>query len=262
VGWLDQSFWPDGIYTAPTDEALDSDLAAVGMFGMNVVRLHQKVNPERWYYHADRLGVVVFQDAVQKYGGASAATVPLFKDDLTRMVFARRNHPSIVQWTLFNEDDCWGVFNLTEMLTFMESLDPRVIDFDSGGGANRDGFGDVNDVHSYPWPAVTMPTTSQYAMLGEFGGIGAFIKGKEWVPGRCFAYLAFDTPQGEADTYVKMAGMIQSMKSSISASIFTQITDVERECDGFLNYDRSNKFNAAQTKQIFDSNQLLIYGDF
>ena len=89
--------------------ALRFDLEGVQRFGLNMVRLHQKVNAERWYYHADVLGVVVFQDAVQKYGGATAATVPLFVADLVSMIEGRGNHPCIVQWEAFNEGDCWGV---------------------------------------------------------------------------------------------------------------------------------------------------------
>ena len=110
AGFLDQSWWPDGQYTAPTDEALAFDVEAVPMFGLNMIRLHQKVNPERWYYHADCLGVAIFQDMVQKNGGASAATVPLFVSDLKKMIAERGNHPAIVQWTTFNEGDCWSVF--------------------------------------------------------------------------------------------------------------------------------------------------------
>lgn len=97
AGWLDQSWWPDGQYTAPTDAALAFDVQAIALFGLNTVRLHQKVNPERWYWYADVLGVVVLQDMIQQYGGASAATVPLFMADLKAMIDGRYNHPSIIQ---------------------------------------------------------------------------------------------------------------------------------------------------------------------
>jgi len=111
AGWLDQSFWPDGLYTAPTDAALAFDLQSVKTFGLNMVRLHQKVNSERWYYYADTIGVLIMQDMPQKYGGATSATVNPFMDDLTAMVTGpRANHPSIVQWETFNEGDCYGVF--------------------------------------------------------------------------------------------------------------------------------------------------------
>ena len=148
AGWLDQSWWPDGEYTAPGDDALRFDVQGVLDFGMNFVRLHQKVNPERWYYWADKLGVVVAQDMVQKYGGASNGTVQPFLTELKRMMDGRYNHPSIVQWTMFNEQDCYGVFNVTEVVEWAQAYDSsRLIDADSGGGANGLGVGDVNDMH-------------------------------------------------------------------------------------------------------------------
>eukprot|EP00490_Sorites_sp_Unknown_P000742 CAMPEP_0114658940 /NCGR_PEP_ID=MMETSP0191-20121206/16732_1 /TAXON_ID=126664 /ORGANISM="Sorites sp." /LENGTH=308 /DNA_ID=CAMNT_0001882429 /DNA_START=809 /DNA_END=1732 /DNA_ORIENTATION=+ len=181
AGWLDQSFWPDGIYTAPGDDALKSDLQAVLDYGLNVVRLHQKVNPERWYYWADKLGIVIFQDAVQKYGGATSATVPYFTSDITAMIEGKYNHPCIVQWTIFNEGDCWGVFNVSDMVDYVRSLDDtRLIDTDSGGGANNYRLADVFDIHDYPNPQQPIPSATQYGMIGEYGGLGAFVSGKEW----------------------------------------------------------------------------------
>jgi hypothetical protein len=265
AGFLDQSWWPDGQYTAPSDEALAFDIKAVPSFGLNMIRLHQKVNPERWYYHADRLGVIVFQDMVQKYGGASKATVPLFVDDLRRMITDRGNHPCIVQWTTFNEGDCWQVFDtppfaVADIVKMAARLDNsfRLVDTDSGGDANNDHIGDVNDVHDYPNPGNPIPSSKQYAMVGEFGGIGAFVAGKEWKPGACHTYLHVDTPADEAAAYVKMAGTLATRAGHISASVYTQTTDVELECDGFLNYDRTSKFNAEDTAKIKAANEALV----
>jgi len=254
-------FRPDGIYTAPTEDALLFDLTSIQTFGLNAVRLHQKVNPQRWYYHADRLGIIVIQDMIQKYGGASSATIQPFNNDFKAMVSNLYNHPSIVQWTVFNEGDCVGVFNVPQTVQMAESLDStRLFDTNSGGPANDLHIADVNDIHTYPYPGDPIPSFTQYGMVGEFGGIGAFVAGHEWVPGKCQTYLAVSTPQDECDTYVAMAKTILSRRDDISCSIYTQISDVERECDGFLNYDRTNKFNAAQTKAIYDSNQALIKG--
>jgi len=230
-------------------------------FGMNVIRLHQKVNSERWYYWADKIGVLIFQDAVQKYGGATSATVNPFMSDLTAMVTGpRASHPCIVQWETFNEGDCWNVFDVPSVVNYVRELDPvRPIDTDSGGGANDLHIGDVNDIHTYPYPGDPIPTPTQYAMIGEFGGIGAFVTGHEWVPGQCQTYLHVDTPQDEADTYVGMMKTISNTRQDISVSIYTQITDVERECDGFYNYDRTLKFTAAQVQSIFTANDDLIH---
>mmetsp|Transcript_11789 Transcript_11789/g.18151 ORF Transcript_11789/g.18151 Transcript_11789/m.18151 type:complete len:677 (-) Transcript_11789:448-2478(-) len=267
AGFLDQSWWPDGQYTAPTDEALAFDVQVVPMFGLNMIRLHQKVNPERWYYHADKIGVIVFQDMPQKYTGASKATVPLFVKDFKAMIRGRGNHPCVVQYTIFNEGDCWKAFDnntkpyydVKSMVALAQQLDPtRLVDTDSGGGANNLYIGNVNDIHSYPYPRDPQPSSRQYAMIGEFGGIGAFVQGKEWKPNSCYAYLRVDTPKDEADAYVKMAAKIESWVDHVSASVYTQTTDVELECDGFLNYDRSNKFSVADTARIRLANQAII----
>ena len=266
AGWLDQSYWPDGIYTAPTEAALTFDLEAVRTFGLNTVRLHQKVNSERWYYAADRLGVLIMQDAVQKYGRASNATIPLFESDLKRMIEQRSNHPSIVQWETFNEQDCWQVFKtaphaVADIVRLARATDGqhRPVDTDSGGGANGLPVGDVNDIHSYPYPRPVLPTARRYAMIGEFGGIGYFARGREWVPGKCHTYLNASSPAKEADIYVNMTRqMIDLAPTGLSASIYTQITDVELECDGFLNYDRTSKFTPAQTAAIREANEKLI----
>jgi len=259
AGWLDQSWWPDGQYTAPSDDALMFDLQAVKTFGLNTVRLHQKVNSARWYYHADRLGIIILQDMIQKYGGASSQTVDPFMKDLQAMIQGLHNHPSIIQWTVFNEGDCVGSFDVPKTVSFAKSLDStRLFDTDSGGPANDLHLADVNDIHSYPYPGDPKPTKTQYGMIGEYGGIGAFVKGHEWVPNQCGTYLHVDTPQEEADTYIAMVKTIASRKADISVCIYTQITDVERECDGFLNYDRTNKFNAQQTQAVHDANVALI----
>jgi len=261
AGWLDQSFWPDGQYTAPTDEALAYDLQAVKMFGLNVVRLHQKVNSARWYYHAARLGIVILQDMIQKYGGATQATVDPFLQDLKAMITGLYNHPCIVQWTVFNEGDCVGQFNVRTTVSFAQALDnTRLFDTNSGGPGNDLHIADVNDIHTYPWPGDPKPSGTQYAMLGEYGGVGAFVSGHEWVPNQCQTYLHVGTPQDEADTYITMTQQIASRKNDLSVVIYTQITDVERECDGFLNYDRTNKFNQQQTQAIYNANVKLING--
>jgi len=259
AGWLDQSFWPDGIYTAPTDAALASDLEAVKTFGFNTVRLHQKINPERWYYHADRLGVIVFQDMVQKYGNADANTIPLFLNDTTAAIKGKFNHPCIVQWTVFNEGDCIGVFpNVSAVVDMVAQLDnTRLIDTNSGGPGNDLHIGDVNDIHTYPNPGDALPSVTQYGMLGEFGGIGAFVQGHMWTPDQCFAYEANPNPQAQADMYGQMADFILSVRFDLSATIYTQITDLENECDGYLNYDRTSKFTPQQTSQLVAANTLL-----
>ena len=133
----------------------------------------------------------------------------------------------------------------------------RLVDTDSGGDANNLPVGDVNDIHDYPDPKDPKPTTTKYAMIGEFGGIGAFVSGKMWVPNKCHTYLHVSTPKDEADTYVNMTKTILNRIIDISASVYTQITDVELECDGFLNYDRTNKFTNEDIVKVRNANEAL-----
>lgn len=293
AGWLDQSWWPDGEYAAPNDAALASDVQAVLDFGLNAIRLHQKVrvfshtgggnpqhslphpsppspfphpwqvNPDRWYYWADKLGVYVLQDMVQKYGGASPDTCNPFMVDLKAMMDGRGSHPCIVQWELFNEDDCWKMFDVPSVYEWAARYDPhRLIDSNSGPDgrdplSNR--LGNVSDGHSYPWPNYPMYIPGQTQMVGEFGGIGAFVDGHMWAPGQCGTYAKVDTPAEEASLYVNMTLKLLEMKAAgVSTSIYTQITDVERECDGFLNMDRTNKFDTGMMASVKAANQALI----
>lgn len=166
-----------------------------------------------------------------------------------------------------SKGDCWGVFNkkpfdVAAIVQLARELAPdRLIDTDSGGGANKLGIGDVNDVHSYPFPGNPAASATQYAMIGEFGGIGAFQTGHMWTPSGCFAYKANPDSHDQATMYIGMAGTIKSNRDHISASVYTQTTDLERECDGFLNYDRTNKFSPADTAAIAAANKALINGN-
>jgi len=261
AGFLDQSWWPDGQYTAPGDEALAFDLKATKqLYGMNMIRLHQKVNSEQWYYIADTLGIVIFQDMVQHYGdGASIPEERYYWHDLKAMIDGRGNHPSIIQWETFNEGDMVKHFNATNVVEWTRKYDPtRLVDTNSGGPANNLKVGQVNDIHDYPWPKDPKPSPTQYAMVGEFGGLGAFVAGHMWTTNGCFAYDKSATPQVQADTYVNMTENLIKVRNDVSASVYTQTTDLERECDGFLNYDRTNKFSDAQTAAIATANQKLI----
>eukprot|EP01064_Diplonema_japonicum_P015101 TRINITY_DN22872_c0_g1_i1.p1 TRINITY_DN22872_c0_g1~~TRINITY_DN22872_c0_g1_i1.p1 ORF type:complete len:640 (+),score=75.56 TRINITY_DN22872_c0_g1_i1:47-1921(+) len=261
-GWLDQSFWPDGLYTPPTEASIQFDLQAVKDYGFNLVRLHQKVNMERWYYYADTLGLIVFQDAVQKYGSphGNASDFELYKADFTAMVEGKRNHPCIVQWTIFNEEDMKDIFSdLPEMVTYARSLDSsRLLDGDSGGPANNEHLADVNDVHNYPNPKPNSALPTQYAMYGEWGGFGLFVEGHEWWPNLCYSYSVFNTSAQFLTAYAEQISALAGFQKQTSASVFTQLSDVERECDGFYTYDRISKFAPAEMQQIKAENEKLI----
>jgi len=265
LGILDQSFWPDGLYTPPVEEALTYDILSVKKLGFNTIRVHQKVNPERYYYLADRHGLVVFQDMVQKRLHASKDTVPSFIGDMNATMLGLWNHPSILQWVIFNEEDCWRSFDqgnglgLEHMLKLARELDPtRLIDLASGGGAHNFWLGDVKDTHTYPAPNTNTPTYTQYAMLGEFGGTSLGIRGHMWEPGQCGGFTEVGTCSKLFDEYIRFAKTIKKRVGCMSSTVYTQLTDIELECNGLFTYDRVLKFDEWQQQAILDANVAII----
>ncbi|TXT22281.1 MAG: beta-galactosidase/beta-glucuronidase, partial [Planctomycetota bacterium] len=191
-GPLDQGFWPDGLYTAPTDEALKYDIEQTKKLGFNMIRKHVKVEPDRWYYHCDKLGMLVWQDMPS--GDRNAPWDPFGKHDNTELtrspessdnynrewkaiIDSLRNHPSIVMWVPFNEG--WGQANTVAVTKWTKEYDPtRLVNCASGG--NDFPVGDVIDVHRYPGPFAPKPTSDRAAVLGEFGGLGLPLEGHTW----------------------------------------------------------------------------------
>ena len=171
-------------------------------------------------------------------------------------------HPCVLQYAPFNEGDCWDLFNVPDVVALARELDPtRLIDAISGGVNQRTpnaDLGDVTDKHTYPAPGDLNGTATQYALLGEYGGIGAIVKGKEWRVGGCHSYGEEPTPAAQAVAFTAMAASLQSKVGHLSGAILTQITDIESECDGFLNYDRSSKFSAAQLASVKLATRAVI----
>jgi hypothetical protein len=232
---------------------------------MNVVRLHQKVNPQRFYYWADVLGVAILQDMPQKYGAPVNATRAAFASDLRAMLGTVYNHPSVVQYTLLNEEDCTDVFtpaDVAALVGWIRDADPsRLIDADSGGVFNALRLGDVNDQHAYPWPAAPAPSAKQYSMDGEFSGMGVWSGGAFWQRGGgCSFGHSMPSAEAFASTYIEMLGNLTVFKHApgLSAAIATQTTDIESECDGFVAFDRSSKFDDGQVARIRAANLALI----
>src|SRR6266478_2418752 len=164
-GPLDQGFWPDGLYTAPTDAALRYDIEMTRKLGFNLARKHVKVEPDRWYYWCDKLGLLVWQD-MPSGDNASVDGRRNFESELRRMVEDLENHPSIIVWVLFNEG--WGQYETERLTQWLKKMDPsRLVDNASGWTDMR--VGDLVDVHSYPGPDSRPPESSRAAVLGEFG---------------------------------------------------------------------------------------------
>ena len=238
VGPLDQGFWPDGIYTAPTDEALRFDIAETRRLGFNTTRKHLKVEPERWYYWCDKIGLMVWQDmpSINSYGGKQPIDAPQFKTELMEMVQGRWNHPSIIMWVVFNESQ--GQHDTEQLVASVKELDPsRLVNNCSGNFDKK--CGDVIDIHVYPGPGSPQPEENRAAVLGEFGGLGLPIEGHAWAK-RSWGYKGTNSIEGLTRGYEKLLAKAWELKDSagLSAVIYTQLTDVETEGNGLLTYDR------------------------
>jgi hypothetical protein len=242
IGPLDQGFWPDGIYTAPTDEALKYDIEMMKKFGFNAVRKHIKVEPERWYYWCDKLGLLVWQDMPSTSNGSTDVRMTddqakQHDDELKAMIDGRGNHPSIFMWTIFNES--WGQFDTERLTRWLKDYDKSRL-VDSASGWNDHGCGDVVDAHSYPDPAQPKPTDQRAAVDGEFGGLVCAIPDHKW-NAKNWGYTDPLAQDELTRRYLELLRKVWAYKDSpgISAAIYTQITDVEEECNGLMTYDRA-----------------------
>ncbi|MCL6502007.1 MAG: glycoside hydrolase family 2 [Pirellulales bacterium] len=245
VGLLDQGFWPDGLYTAPTEEALRYDIEVTKQLGFNLIRKHVKVEPARWYYWCDRLGVVVWQDMPS--GDASVGpgqgeitrseqSARQFELELERMLRGLQNHPCITQWVVFNEG--WGQYDTQRLTQWVKQFDPtRLVTCASGW--NDLPVGDVIDVHVYPGPGVGQPDGKRALVLGEFGGLGLGIDGHTWTD-KTWGYRGTADRKELTLAYVSLLRACWALhqEAGLCAAVYTQTTDVETEANGLLTYDR------------------------
>ncbi len=245
-GPLDQGFWPDGIYTAPTDEALKYDIEITKKLGFNMTRKHVKVEPARWYYWCDKLGLLVWQDmpsgdqAVAPNKGEISRkpeSARQFEKELKTVIDALRNHPSIVMWVVFNEG--WGQYDTVRLTEWVKGYDPTRL-ANCASGWNDMKVGDVHDIHSYPAPRSPQPEEKRAAVLGEYGGLKLGIDGHSWSR-KTWGYLGTRDSADLTLKYQRMAAEVWRLKDKpgLSAAVYTQITDVETEANGLLTYDRA-----------------------
>jgi hypothetical protein len=242
IGTLDQGFWPDGIYTAPTDEALRSDIEFLKKCGFNLTRKHVKVEPDRWYYWCDKLGLLVWQD-MPSGNNATEDGQHDFENELHRMVDGLEDHPSIIVWVLFNEG--WGQYDTEPLTHWLQELDPsRLVDNASGWTDMR--VGDLIDMHSYPGPDAPVLEPRRAAVLGEFGGLGLAVPGHLWAT-HFWGYLMLPDEKELASQYLETFKHVWRMHAlrGLSAVVYTQTTDVETECNGLQTYDRVVKLDPA-----------------
>jgi concanavalin A-like lectin/glucanase superfamily protein/glycosyl hydrolase family 2 len=268
LGTLDQGFWPDGIHTAPTDEALAFDLEQHKAMGFNAVRKHIKVEPDRWFYHADRLGLLVWQD-MPAMKTADEAPPPdaraEFERQLHTMIDQHDSWTSIVAWVPFNEG--WGEWDRAEtgrIADEVEAQDPsRLVNAHSGvnccASHGDSGRGDIIDHHAYVGPATPVPDDHRVSVDGEHGGLGLEVEGHMWF-GEGHAYEMEPDSATLTRRYVENQRDVLSSAQScgISAAIYTQITDVEHEVNGFFTYDRQvRKLDFDQVRAV---NEEIIAG--
>ncbi|MDX1963280.1 MAG: glycoside hydrolase family 2 TIM barrel-domain containing protein [Pirellulales bacterium] len=246
-GPLDQGWWPDGLYTAPTDEALKYDIEITKKYAMNMCRKHVKVEPARWYYWCDKLGLLVWQDmpSGDKSIGPndpdierSVESEQNFRQEWSGIIDQLRNHPSIVVWVPFNEG--WGQFKTNELLAWTKSFDPtRLVDGPSGW-TDR-GAGDLHDMHNYPGPGMFPISKNRVSVLGEFGGLGLPLENHVWVNDKAnWGYRNFQTKEELNAAYEQLILKLRPLVAAgLSAAVYTQTTDVEVEVNGLMTYDRA-----------------------
>lgn len=268
-GPLDQGWWPDGLYTAPTDEALVYDLKKTKDFGYNMVRKHVKVEPARWYTHCDQLGLIVWQDmpnggpspqwqARNYFNGRevirSAASEANYRKEWKEIIDCLYSYPSIAVWVPFNE--AWGQFKTPEIVAWTKEYDPsRLVNPASGG--NHYTCGDILDLHHYPGPNMFLYDPRRATVLGEYGGIGLVVEGNTWVNDKKnWGYVKFNTSDEVTNEYIKYGKhLLELIQKGFSAAVYTQTTDVEGEINGLMTYDRKViKMNEAKVREI---NQLI-----
>ncbi|MDE6756556.1 MAG: DUF1793 domain-containing protein, partial [Muribaculaceae bacterium] len=273
-GPLDQGYWPDGIMTAPTDEALAYDLEKTKEWGFNMVRKHMKVEPARWYYHCDRLGLLVWQDMPSQFStdegdwnvngwyrdhvcsipGSNGATIEKnFKAEWKEIIDQHYSNPCIVVWTPFNER--WGQFKTSEMVAYTQDIDnTRLVNPASGGNHYRfaENSGTFVDEHTYAQPLEVfsgVADPNRPFVLGEYGGLGFNSPGHRWYESNSQTYNTYTSKATMTDDYVKLANQIEKQAMGIdnngnstpfcwSAAVYTQTTDVETEVNGIMTYDR------------------------
>ncbi|HEY0654162.1 MAG TPA: glycoside hydrolase family 2 TIM barrel-domain containing protein [Chryseosolibacter sp.] len=280
-GPLDQGWWPDGLYTAPSDEALKFDILKTKEMGFNMIRKHVKVEPARWYYHCDQLGILVWQDMPSGDMGNNWDMRPgiigiandkqrtpeseaIFKKEWKAIIDARINFPSIVVWVPFNE--AWGQFKTKEITEWTMNYDPsRLVNSASGG--NFEPVGHIIDLHNYPAPCMPDPNLfgkAQIIVLGEFGGLGLPLEGHTWQAKDNWGYQSFPNKEELLNKYTTFMNAFPDLiKKGLSAAVYTQTTDVEVETNGLMTYDRKvvkmpeQKLQAAH-KQLYDASLVKM----
>ncbi|MEO6316273.1 MAG: sugar-binding domain-containing protein [Chitinophagaceae bacterium] len=278
-GPLDQGWWPDGLYTAPTDEALKFDIEQTKAMGFNMIRKHVKVEPARWYRYCDELGILVWQDMPSGDLGNHWESRPgifgratdkdrtpeseqIYKTEWNEIMQDLYNFPSIVVWVPFNE--AWGQFKTSEIVEWTIKKDSsRLVNTASGG--NFEPVGPIIDLHNYPEPLMPDPVlfgANRILVLGEFGGLGLPVENHTWQQKNNWGYQTFKSKEELWKRYAELINRIPALiEKGLSAAVYTQTTDVEVETNGLMTYDRKEiKMPVADLKklhqQLYDNSKV------
>ena len=268
MGTLDQGYWPDGLYTPPSEEAMIYDINKLKELGFNTIRKHVKIEPYRYYYHCDKIGMLIWQDMPSGDRKPNSWEYHHLNtgDDVKRSEESKNNYYNewseiidnlkffqcIIIWIPFNE--AWGQFDTEKVVNFTHNKDPtRLINAASGG--NHRICGNFLDLHHYPEPSQYLKVDNLINILGEFGGLGLDIKGHTW-KGDNWGYRTFKTKEEITEKYEEYINLIINSFKGFSAAIYTQTTDVEIEINGLITYDRAemkiieDRIKAANEKII------------
>ena len=264
-GPLDQGWWPDGLLTPPSEEAMLWDMVQLKKMGFNMIRKHIKVEPARWYTYCDQIGLIVWQDMPsgdkspewqnRKYFEGteltrSAESEETYRKEWKEVIDCLYSYPCIGTWVPFNE--AWGQFKTPEIVAWTKEYDPsRLVNPASGG--NHYTCGDILDLHHYPGPNMFLYDPRRATVLGEYGGIGLVVEGNTWVNDKKnWGYVKFNTSDEVTNEYIKYGRhLLELIRKGFSAAVYTQTTDVEGEINGLMTYDRKViKMNEAKVREI------------
>jgi len=261
-GPLDQGWWPDGLYTAPSDEALKYDIEVLKQLGCNMLRKHVKVEPQRFYYWCDKLGLLLWQDMPNGDRHIRSKDLDIirskesskqFEFELKRLVETHYNSPAIIMWVPFNEG--WGQYDTERVVNLLKQWDPTRLVNNASGWTDRR-VGDVHDVHKYPGPLAPVNEIARAAVLGEFGGLGLPIPGHTWQQKANWGYRKFTTRDALTNAYIGLIDKLRPLVAGgLSAAVYTQTTDVEVEVNGLMTYDRA--MIKADAERITAANKSL-----
>lgn len=253
MGVLDQGFWPDGLYTHPTDAALQWDVDQIRAWGFNMTRKHIKVESRRWFYHCDRAGLLVWQDMPGTFKARTLDEKAQFETELSRLVRTHWNSPCIVNWIIFNEH--WGAYDVKRLTEFVMELDPtRLVTGNSGIDAGNPHFdyqvGHIIDNHHYRPPTYPFATSSRASVNGEYGAIGYRVNGHLWDSDGPWVHFNYEGNEAATLEYIKFTQQLRDFRDNrlLSGAVYTQWTDVENEVNGLYTYDRKiEKLDRART---------------